>query len=173
MTNIGISGCLGYNFCRYDGNKFDANEKQAKKFLKQQGINDPNFVKVCPEQMGGLSTPRVPSEIVGGTGKDVWKGTAKVINQQGKDVTKKFKLGAINTLQLAVKKDIKAFILKEKSPSCGSNLIYDGSFEGNKIPGKGVTVALLNMFGIKIYPDTKVWKEKLNSIKQELSISKK
>lgn len=159
MVNVGISGCLGiFHNCRYDGkgfNDFDLNKTES--FLKKELKTDKiSFIPVCPEQLGGLSTPRVPSEIVGGDGKDVWEGRAKVINKDGLDVSENFKRGALQVLEVAKKLGIKAFLLKEKSPSCGTTEIYSGKFDGTKNPGKGVTAALLEMNGIKTFSDAMI-----------------
>lgn len=153
---VGISGCLNHFNCRYDCKGFtDFDIDKAKDFLKKELQTDSiDFIPVCPEQLGGLSTPRIPSEIIGGTGNDVWKGTARVVNKEGQDVTEQFKRGAQEVLNFAKKFDIRAFLLKEKSPSCGSNQIYSGKFDGSKIPGMGVTTALLENNGIKVFSDT-------------------
>ncbi|MCC0631817.1 DUF523 domain-containing protein [Clostridioides sp. ZZV15-6388] len=129
-----VSACLiGIN-CKYSG---DNNEnKEVKEYLKGK-----DFILVCPEQLGGLSTPRPPAEIVGG----------KVITKEDyKDVTENFVRGAEETLKIAKLYVCSEAILKEGSPSCGCNLVYDGSFSGKKIPGKGITAKLLEEEGIKV-----------------------
>lgn len=152
---VGISGCLSFFNCRYDGKGFnDFDLSKAEAILKKELNTDKiEFYPICPEQLGGLSTPRIPSEIIGGDGKDVWNGKAKVISKEGKDVTENFKKGALEVLNFAQKFDIKAFLLKEKSPSCGSNTIYAGKFDGSKKDGVGVTTALLEKHGIKVISD--------------------
>ncbi|HID9668494.1 TPA: DUF523 domain-containing protein [Clostridioides difficile] len=128
-----VSACLiGIN-CKYSGDNND-NEK-VKEYLKGK-----EFTLVCPEQLGGLSTPRPPAEIVDG----------KVITKDNKDVTENFVRGANETLKIANLYVCREAILKEGSPSCGCNLIYDGSFSGKKIPGKGITARLLEEEGIKV-----------------------
>lgn len=107
-------------------------------------------IPVCPEQLGGLKTPRIPQEIQNRTGKDVLDGKCKVVNKNGKDVTKQFIKGAEETLKIAKLVNAKEFIAKSKSPSCGCGLTYDGTFSGKLIKGDGVTVALLRKNGIKI-----------------------
>lgn len=139
-----VSACLCGVNCKYSGgNNF--NEKVMHLF--QQG----KAVLVCPEQMGGLSTPRLPSEIIGGTGADVLDGKCRVmtINCQD-DVTDRFTKGAEETLKLAKKCGASLAILKSRSPSCGHGTIYDGSFTGTKIDGNGVTAELLERNGIKV-----------------------
>lgn len=101
---------------------------------------------ICPEVMGGLSTPRDPSE----------QKYGRVISNQGKDVTLEFSKGAEIALAIAKKNNIHLALLKESSPSCGSHLIYDGTFSGRKIKGEGVTAELLRKNGLKIYSENEV-----------------
>ena len=98
------------------------------------------MIPICPEQLGGLSTPREPSEQRGN----------KVITKSGKDVTENFVKGAKEVLKLARLFGIKEAILKQRSPSCGYGQIYDGTFSGTVIKGDGVTTALLKINGIKV-----------------------
>ena len=121
-----VSACLLGVSVRYDG-KSKANEELIEK------LKDYDFIPICPEVWGGLPTPRVPSEII----------NDKVINKDGIDVTDNYMRGAIETLNLARKFNIKKAILKSKSPSCGKNKIYDGSFTGTLIDGNGITAKLL------------------------------
>jgi len=127
------SACLLGIKCRYDG-KDKLNKKVIE--LSKKKI----LIPVCPEQLGGLSTPREPAEQKG----------KRVITKSGKDVTQNFKKGAKEVLKLAKLFGIKEAILKQKSPSCGFGKIYDGSFSGKLIKGNGVTAALLKRKGIKI-----------------------
>ena len=99
-------------------------------------------ILVCPEQLGGLPTPRIPSEIIGNS-LDILDGKGEVVNKEGSDVTAQFIKGAKETLDIAKKLNIKTAILKDGSPSCGVNYIYDGNFSGTKIKGMGVTAQLL------------------------------
>lgn len=138
-----VSACLlGIN-CKYNGEN-NKNE-EVENFLK-----DKKFIIACPEQLGGMTTPREPSEIVRLDGYDVINGKTSVINNQRLDVTKKFKKGAEETLKIAKLYNCKEAILKEGSPSCGTNYIYDGTFTGKKKNGVGVTTALLRESGIKV-----------------------
>jgi uncharacterized protein YbbK (DUF523 family) len=137
------SACLlGIN-CRYDG-KNKTNKKILK--LSKQG----KLIPVCPEQLGGLPTPRIPSEIQGLSGEYVLNGRCKVLNRNGEDVTEFFIKGANETLRIAKLFDIKEAIFKQKSPSCGCGKIHDGTFSDKLIDGNGVTTALLKKNGIKI-----------------------
>ena len=107
-------------------------------------------IPVCPEQLGGLATPRAPQEIQGGTGEDVLNGKCKVMNKNGEDITNQFIRGAGETLKIVRQLNIKEFIGKSKSPSCGCGQIYDGTFSGRLIKGDGVTTALLRRNGIRV-----------------------
>ena len=107
-------------------------------------------IPVCPEQLGGLPTPRDMQEIQGGTGREVWEGTAMVITITGKDTTENFKRGARETLRLAQLVNAKKAILRAGSPSCGCGYIYDGTFTDTKREGDGVTAFLLKENGISV-----------------------
>lgn len=127
------SACLLGIKCRYDGNS--KTNKKAIELFKEQIL-----IPVCPEQMGGLPTPREPAEQKGD----------KFITKSGKDVSKKFVKGAKETFKIAKQYNVKLAILKQRSPSCGFGQIYDGTFSGRIIKGNGITAALLNKNGIKI-----------------------
>ena len=105
---------------------------------------------ICPEVFGGLSIPRVPSEIQCGDGLDVIEGKTSVINLQGIDVTDEFMAGAYQVLKIAQSIGAKEALLTEKSPSCGCGVIFDGSFGEKLKEGDGVTTALLKKHGIKV-----------------------
>ena len=127
------SACLlGYN-CRYDGTS-----KPDKKVMAL--ASEKVLIPVCPEQLGGLPIPRLPSEIHGN----------KVINKHGKDVTFQFNFGANEVLKLAKLMGCNRAILKQRSPSCGNGLIYDGTFSENVIAGTGITAQLLKKNGISV-----------------------
>lgn len=143
---LGISSCLAGIACRYDGNHNEI--KQIKDYLA-----DHEAVLICPEVLGEMSTPRTPAEIVGGDGFDVWQEEARVIDKNGQDVTESFKQGAIRAYEKLEKQQITELILKERSPSCGSKKIYDGTFSGTKINGVGVATAYFINHGIKIYSE--------------------
>lgn len=140
---IGISSCLGGVCCRYDG---QAKEIQT---LKQLVLEDKARV-ICPEVLGGLPIPREPAEIVGGDGFSVWEGQACVRTIHGKEVTELFKQGAIAAYQKLVEADISSIIVKENSPSCGCNSIYNGTFSGVKMTGVGVATAYFLLQGIQV-----------------------
>ena len=128
-----VSACLMGVNCKYNGgNNYDP---KVAEFLK-----DYEIVLICPEVMGGLPTPRVPSEIKDG----------RVVNKDGEDVTDFFVTGAEETLFLAKKYNIKKALLKTKSPSCGNGKIYDGTFTDTLTKGDGITAKLLKENGIEI-----------------------
>ena len=131
-----VSACLLGDNCKYDG-KNNYNERLAN-FL-----SDKIVFKVCPEQLGGLSTPRSPSEIKNGS----------VYNKKGEDVSYFFTKGALETLKIAQENEISMAILKSNSPSCGNGEVYDGTFTGKLIPGDGITAHLLKMNGIEVYSE--------------------
>lgn len=138
-----ISACLLGCECRYDGG-----HNRVEKI--EEWLRKGEAIPVCPEQLGGLPTPRCPAEIVGGDGFDVLDGHAKVITNEGKDVTEAFIHGARQTLHMAQTAGVHMAILKERSPSCGSTTIYNGMFSKEKRPGMGVTAALLSRHGISV-----------------------
>lgn len=140
METVIVSACLlGVN-CRYDGGHAYCPEVFDE-------LSQHHFIPVCPEQLGGLPTPRLPARIEGGDGTDVWHGTAKVINQAGEEVTQAFQKGALETLAIAQVAKAKRAILKDRSPSCGSQFIYGA--EG-LTKGIGVTAALLAKNGMAV-----------------------
>lgn len=152
MAKILISGCLIGQKVRYDG---QAKLQQHQKL--QQWLDDDKVVSICPEVVGGLSVPRPPAEIQPGyTGNDVLNVSALVYTNTNIDVTEQFKCGAQKTLTLAKKHGIKVAILKARSPSCGSQQIYDGTFSGNTIDGMGVTAALLTKHGIQVFNEDQI-----------------
>ena len=136
MAVILVSSCLLGCACRYKGD--DCKNQRILALAKEHVL-----LGVCPEQMGGLETPRSPSEIVGD----------KVMSNAGRDVTAEYRKGAEAALYLAQLNRADFAILKAKSPSCGKGLIYDGTFSGSKVPGNGVTAALLLENGIPVYTE--------------------
>jgi uncharacterized protein YbbK (DUF523 family) len=142
-----VSACLLGIRCAWSGDDKYNNER-AIELSKVETL-----IPVCPEQLGGLPTPRASQEIQGGTGEDVLNGRCKVMNKDGKDVTQQFIRGAEETLKIIKQLKAEEFIAKSKSPSCGCGQIYDGSFSGRLIDGDGVTTALLRRNGIIITPE--------------------
>ena len=127
------SACLIGIKCRYNG-EGKPNEKVLELAARE------TLIPVCPERLGGLPTPRKPAEQKG----------QKVLTKDGKDLTTYFEKGANQVLDIAKHYNIKTAILKQRSPSCGSTQIYDGTFTGTLINGSGVTATLLKQNGIKV-----------------------
>lgn len=141
-----VSSCL-LGLCATWRGKDNAHSKIVD--LLEQG----RAIPVCPEQMGGLATPRPMAEIVGGDGEAVLDGKARVMTRDGDDVTAEFVRGAEEVLKVAQHVKPDEIILKENSPSCGVRWIYDGSFKGNLVPGCGVATALLRRHGFVVISD--------------------
>ena len=140
-----VSACLlGVN-CRYDGKSGE--QEPVLELLKEYEL-----VPVCPEQLGGMETPREPSECQAADGAE----GVRVRNKKGEDVTGFFVKGAKEALKIAELYGCRYAILKERSPSCGSGIIYDGSFTGTKVPGYGVTARLLTGHGIKVVGESRI-----------------
>ena len=139
MKRLLVSACLLGVSCRYDGKaKLQPGmEALARKY---------ELIPVCPEQLGGMATPRVPSERVG----------EKVISREGADVTHHFAKGAEEAFRIGQLLRCDGALLKERSPSCGSGTIYDGSFTGGLTPGDGVFAQLLKEKGIPVYGETDI-----------------
>ncbi len=132
--NILVSACLLGAYCRFDG-QLIGDERVIRL------AEDHTLIPVCPEVYGGLPTPRLPGEIRGG----------RVYDKAGGDVTEPYSRGALAALEFAHLTKCQCAVLKERSPSCGSGLIYDGSFSGRLIPGDGLTAALLKNNGITVF----------------------
>ena len=134
MDKLLVSACLLGTPCRYDGrSKADARiQALAEKY---------ELIPACPEELGGLPTPREPSERRG----------ERVVMRSGRDVTAEYRRGAEAALALCLQNGCKAAVLKEKSPSCGCGQIYDGTFSRRLIAGDGVTAELLKAQGIAVY----------------------
>ena len=130
-----VSACLLGEMCKYSGESNYSERVSA--FLESRGAE---AVPVCPEVMGGLSVPRQPAEIRDG----------RVVTRQGRDVTEEFVRGAKAALEAAEREGCRLAILKERSPSCGSGFIYDGSFEKKLVPGDGIAAGLLKKKGITV-----------------------
>ncbi|MCR8641062.1 DUF523 domain-containing protein [Paenibacillus sp. N1-5-1-14] len=138
-----VSSCLAGLEVRYNGT-------HCLHDTIRELIEENQVITVCPELLGGFTTPREPAEIVGGNGEDVLDGKAKVIEKSGADVTELYVNGAYVTLKKAQDVEATVVVLKEYSPSCGSSMIYNGEFIGKKMVGVGVTTALLRRNGIEV-----------------------
>lgn len=134
---IVVSGCLAGIKCRYDG---EANAVPEVLAL----VNAGKAIPVCPEQLGGLTTPRVSAE------QRIIDGKTRVVRKDGVDVTAEFEKGAERTLAIARAVGATKAVLKARSPSCGCGEIYDGTFTGCVVPGNGMTAALLLEAGMEV-----------------------
>lgn len=134
-----ISACLLGCRCRYDGasKAHPLAEELARRYT---------LIPVCPEQLGGLPTPRPPAERRGGL----------VVTRDGHDVTAQYRRGAEETLRLCRGLGCEAAVLKERSPSCGRGKIYDGTFSGTLVSGSGVTAELLSARGFPVYGESRI-----------------
>jgi uncharacterized protein YbbK (DUF523 family) len=146
MIKVMVSSCLMGQKVRYNGSDLAISSQLFIEFKKLVEV-----IPFCPEVSGGLPTPRAPAEIIQGSGYEVLAGSSRVINNDSSDVTDAFIRGAELALLCCRQHGISIALLTESSPSCGSNTIHNGEFNGIKIPGKGVTTALLETNGIKVF----------------------
>ena len=139
---IAVSSCIAGVKCRYN----------ATDDYKPSLMNDiaDNFIAVCPEILAGFDIPRTACEIVGGSGEDVLKGTARIIDKKGTDIAGIMISGAEKALQICLESSITKAYLKSKSPTCGCGKIYDGSFSNTLKSGNGIFSALLKQYGIEV-----------------------
>ncbi len=145
-----ISACLAGINCKYSGGN---NLNPELRDL----VNSGKAVPVCPEQLGGLITPRTPAEIIKDSEENI-----KVITKTGTDVTKEYILGAERALAIAKALNIKTAVLQSRSPSCGCGYIYDGTFTKHLIVGNGITAELFMKNGIKVFSDETYLKQSFN-----------
>lgn len=146
--NILVSACLLGVRCRYNGTGCPSP-------LVAELSKAHRLIPVCPEELGGLPTPRPAAE----------RQNDQVMTAGGQNVTTAFQIGAEKTKQLAEQHGCTHAILKSRSPSCGYGMIYDGSFQGKLIPGNGITAELLHRHGIRILNETQPY-EQLLSLKK-------
>ena len=139
-----VSGCLVGIDCRFDG-KNRISTDLIEDFKKGE------LIPLCPEQLGGLPTPRPPSRIVNGNGYDVLDGRTRVVNQKRDDVTEKIIKGATEVLKITKILDVEEAVLESKSPSCGCGRIYD-EISGELVESCGVLTALLKRNGVRAIP---------------------
>lgn len=140
-VKVMISACLLGIHCRYDG-------KHSLCPYLADFVNSIPFIPFCPEQLGGLPTPRPPANMTGGDGRDILSGRANVVNVEGEDITDAFKKGAEESLKLARLTGATVAIMKDKSPSCGLRTPYCGKPSGF---GIGVTAAFFESNRIKVF----------------------
>ena len=151
MMKVLVSSCLFGCKVRYHGGSSEINHAIYSKWLEENRV-----IHFCPEVAAGLPIPRASSEIVGGDGKSVYEGHAKVISKIGEDKTMQFVRGANLTLEFAKSHNVAIAVLKKNSPSCGNTSIYDGTHSGKIIAGSGVTAHLLMTHGIKVFNEAQL-----------------
>lgn len=139
MEKILVSACLLGTPCRYDGKS-----KPVSGVIELKSKYE--LIPVCAEVLGGLPTPRIGAEIVG----------ERVLRSDGVDVTKEYNTGANAVLEIAKENGCKIAILKSKSPSCGKNAVYDGTFTKTLIQGNGILCELLMKNGITVFDETEI-----------------
>ncbi len=144
-----VSACLLGAPVRYDGRAQDLRSALLDRW-QAAGL----IVPLCPELAGGLPVPRPPAEIeAGAQGWQVWLGQARLRDAQGGDPTAAFRAGAEAALALVRRHGLRIAVLKEGSPSCGSQRIASGHFDGVKRPGEGLTAALLRHHGVQVFSE--------------------
>ncbi|WP_445402314.1 DUF523 domain-containing protein [Zobellella sp. An-6] len=141
-----MSACLLGKRVRYDGGSLSLTDEIVERWRSEGRV-----IAVCPEVEAGMTIPRKPAEILAGDGEMVLNGEADVVEKGGDKVTEAFLAGASVALDLCNRFNIKVAVLAESSPSCGSSVIYDGSFSGRKVRGMGVTAALLRRHGVQVF----------------------
>lgn len=141
MDKILVSACLLGARVRHDGG-----HKRLEDAIVDQWNREGRLVPVCPEELGGLGTPRPASE----------RRNGRVFANTGEDVTAAFETGAAAALQRAKSNGCRFALLKEASPSCGSSMLHDGNFVGTRISGQGVTTELLRAHGIIVFSEFEI-----------------
>ena len=151
MERILVSACLLGSPVRYHGGDAAVHDP-----LLDHWRAEGRLVALCPEQEGGLATPRPPAEIAGGDGRRVVASLAFVRTASGADVTEAFRRGAASALEVVRRHHIRMAVLKDGSPSCGSSGVYDGTFSGVRVGGVGVTTALLQAHGVRVFSEREI-----------------
>jgi uncharacterized protein YbbK (DUF523 family) len=141
-----ISACLAGRACAYDGS-----HRAHPEILKL--VAEGRAVLVCPEEEGGLGTPRPAAEMSGGSGSDVLDGRALVVTREGRDVTGEYLRGARIAVERAEANDCAAAIVKARSPACGCGAVYDGGFTHTLVEGDGVAAAALKRAGVELWTE--------------------
>ena len=143
MEKILVSACLLGNPVRYDG--------ESRPYAAVQALAERyELVPVCPECLGGLPIPRTASEI------DMHGGGERVVSSEGEDRTAAFVEGGRRCVEIARQEGCSIAVMKAKSPSCGSGLVYDGTFSGCLVPGDGIATRMLKAAGIRVFSEAEV-----------------
>lgn len=134
-----VSACLLGKNCKYNGgNNYNA---ELVEFCEKK-----DCIAICPEELGGLASPREPAEIVG----------KRVLSKTGRDLTQNFHMGAEKSLNIARENKVGLAILKSKSPSCGCGEVYDGSFNKKLRKGNGLTAEIFLQNGISVFNENDI-----------------
>lgn len=147
-TKILISACLMGFKVRYNGQDKPLINSVLARWQQEQQL-----IVHCPELAAGLTTPRLPAELVGGSGPAALNGDAKIQESDGSDVSQAYLLAAFLALKTAQDSGCRLALMTDGSPTCGSTKIYDGTFQGVTQPGMGVAAALLRQNGIEVYAE--------------------
>ena len=139
---VAISACLTGSKCRYNGT--DTLNESLLACIGQA------YISICPEVLAGFSTPRLPCEIIGGSGEDVLDGKARIVDASGTDITEQMIRGATKALTICQQQKVSTAYMQPRSPTCGCGLIYDGTFTETLKKGVGVFSALLLRNGITV-----------------------
>jgi uncharacterized protein YbbK (DUF523 family) len=151
LIKVLVSACLLGEKVRYNGASAQTGDAVLAKW-----VDEGRVVPFCPEVAGGLGVPRPAAEIDGTGGEAVLAGTAAVVTRGGHDVTANFLRGAQLALAAAHTHGVRIAILKDGSPSCGSESIYDGTFSGTRRAGHGVTTAILERHGVRVFSEARM-----------------
>jgi len=152
MQRVLVSACLLGERVRHNGE-----HKQSHDSVLQRWLREGRVVPFCPEVAGGLPIPRPPAEIAAATGGlSVLSGTGRVLDVNGRDVSAFFVAGAQQALECARLESIRVAVLKEDSPSCGTSFTHDGTFTSRRVPGQGVTAAILRQAGLHVLNESQI-----------------
>ncbi len=158
MIRILVSSCLMGQKVRYNGTA-----KLEGHPLLMQWQDEGRLIPHCPELAAGFQIPRPPAEITNTrSGSDVLSGKARILEKTGNDVTDLYHIAAFSALEAAQSNNCRYALMTDGSPSCGVRFLYDGSFSGRKHDGNGITTALLEKHGIRVFGDTEI--EQLNDL---------
>ncbi len=146
MLKVLVSGCLGGAAIRFNGTGVPLASP-----IWHQWAAEGRLVSICPELAVGFPVPRPPAEIADGTAAAVLDGEAQVRESSGRDVTELFRAAAHQALRRAIDAGVALAVLVDGSPTCGSSYVYDGSFSGITVPGRGVATEALRRHGVPVF----------------------
>jgi uncharacterized protein YbbK (DUF523 family) len=153
VRRVLVSACLLGEEVRHDGGGARCADPVLLRWLAEGRV-----VPLCPEVAGGLPVPRPPAELSGGDGGEALAGRARVLTAAGEDLTSAFLAGARAAAEACRERGVALAVLKDRSPSCGTATVHDGSFAGRLVPGQGVTAAALRRAGVRVFSEAQ-WAE--------------